>query len=119
MGGLAVGASLGALDGASLGALLAAQGVPLPVTLAFDDGGGEREAAAAATAFAQLQRALAGMRNANGAAARAVDEWLAGRSAEEGELVAEALSCTSQDGVRVYANLAQAADELTAMACEL
>ena len=108
-----VGVLLATGHGASLGALLKAQGVQLPITLAFEDDGGE----AAATDFAKLQRSLTSMRNANGAAARAVEEWIGERSPEEGALVAEALK--GREGVRVYADLAQAVDELVAIASEL
>ena len=93
--------------GAPLGALLREQGVSLPITLRVEAGD------AAATDFVALQRSLA---SASGAgAALAIEEWVTGRGEEEAALVWEALAA----GVRVYADLSQAVDELTAVASAL
>ena len=99
-----VGVLLATGHGAALGAFLREGGVPLPVTLAAE------VAEAAATDLAALQRSS--LASARSGAARAVEEWIGGRSEQEAALVWEAL----RQDVRVYADLSQAADELLAMA---
>jgi len=103
-----VGVLLATGHGASLGALLREQGVRLPITLTIEP------TEPAATAFVSLQQSLASA--AGSRAARAVEDWLLGRSEEEAALAWEALQ---NDSVRVYADLAQAVDELVAMASAL
>jgi len=84
---------LGTGHGASLGACLRRQAGSLPATLTAE--------------------ALA---ESDGTPASALGDWVAQRSASETELMKEALR---RADVRVYENLAQAADELIAKANEL
>lgn len=101
-----VGVLLATGHGASLGALLRERGVRLPVTLSV-----ESSDDAPATEFVELQRSLA---TAGGTSA-AVEEWIRGRSEREQALIGEAL----RKDVRIYRDLAQAVDELVAMASEM
>ena len=110
-----VGVLLTTGHGASLGTLLRREGVRLPVTLMVDRADG-----LVPTDYVKVRRGLAGSggradEGAAGAAAGALEEWIASRAEEEAELVWEALGATSE-GVRVYEDLGQAVDELMAMA---
>ena len=100
--------------GAALGAMLRAQGVRLPVALRADAAPGD--AAATDTDPVALRRSLASLMGGGGggaSAARAMEAWIGARGEAEAGLVWEALR--APEGVRVYADLSQAADELAAM----
>lgn len=104
-----VGALLVTGHGASLGNVLAEQGVRLPVTLSVEEDS-LAEAAKPTTDFLRMQRSVA--HASCGAAADAIEAWIAERGDEEKDLIREAL----RSDVRVYADLAQAANELMEMA---
>ena len=110
-----VGVLLATGHGEALGRLLDAHGVALPITLRLERPAERPGAPGAATAFEQLQRSLkfAGG-GADGAASRAVVEWIDAHATDHAELIWEAL----RSDVRVYADLAQAADELISLAAD-
>lgn len=89
--------------GASLGALLRQQGVELPITLKVDD------ANSATTDYLRLQRSVTSA--STGSATGAVEEWIQAQGDAQAALIWEAL----RKDVRVYADLSQAVDELTAL----
>ena len=89
--------------GASLGALLRQQGVELPITLKVDD------TTSATTDYLRLQRSVTSA--STGSAAGAVEEWIQAQGDAQAALIWEAL----RKDVRVYADLSQAVDELTAL----
>ena len=101
-----VGVLLATGHGAALGALLREHGVCLPVTLKADG---------AATDAEKLQRSLASFGGESLAATDAVEAWIEAHSETEAALIWEAL----RYDVHVYADLAQAADRLVAVASEL